>query len=256
METKITNEQILTCAINIGEQLLVSGAEISRVEDTIRRICDAYGIKQSHIFSIASCIIVSLETKEGEWITQTRRILSYGTNMWRLDRLNDLSRKICATCPTYEEINKEYEKILKGPEYSLVEQYATCAMIAAAFTVFFGGNLKDGFAALFVGVVLKVTSYVLSSMKMKAIFSNILCSFISGIACILVCYIGLGEHVEMIMIGNIMLLIPGVLMTNSFRDFISGDMITGLLHFAEAMITAVCVAAGFILSKLLLGGIL
>ena len=58
------------------------------------------------------------------------------------------------------------------------------------------------------------------------------------------------------MIGNIMLLIPGVLMTNSFRDFISGDMITGLLHFAEAMITAVCVAAGFILSKLLLGGIL
>ncbi len=24
---------------------------------------------------------------------------------------------------------------------------------------------------------------------------------------------------------------PGVLMTNSFRDFISGDMISGLLHF-------------------------
>ncbi len=60
----------------------------------------------------------------------------------------------------------------------------------------------------------------------------------------------------MIMIGNIMLLIPGVLMTNSFRDFISGDMISGLLHFSEAMITAICVAAGFILSKILLGGML
>ena len=53
-----------------------------------------------------------------------------------------------------------------------------------------------------------------------------------------------------------MLLIPGVLMTNSFRDFISGDMISGLLHFSEAMITAICVAAGFILSKILLGGML
>jgi len=91
---------------------------------------------------------------------------------------------------------------------------------------------------------------------MKAIFSNILCSLISGIACILVCNIGLGQHVEMIMIGNIMLLIPGVLMTNSFRDFISGDMISGLLHFSEAMITAVCVAVGFIMSKMLLGGML
>lgn len=256
METKITNEQILTCAINIGEQLLVSGAEISRVEDTIQRICKAYGIRQSHIFSIASCIIVTLETRDGEWITQTRRILGYGTNLWRLDRLNNLSRTICATCPTYEKINEEYEKILKGPEYSLVAQCATCAMIAAAFTVFFGGNLRDGFAALFVGIVLKMTSYALSELKIKAIFSNIICSLISGIACILVCYIGLGEHVEMIMIGNIMLLIPGVLMTNSFRDFISGDMITGLLHFSEAMITAICVAAGFILSKILLGGIL
>ena len=59
-------EEVLTCAINIGEQLLVSGAEISRVEDTIRRICNAYGIRQSHIFSIASCIIVTLETEGAE----------------------------------------------------------------------------------------------------------------------------------------------------------------------------------------------
>ena len=94
------------------------------------------------------------------------------------------------------------------------------------------------------------------AIKLKAIFSNILCSLISGMACILVCYLGIGQHVEMIMIGNIMLLIPGVLMTNSFRDFISGDMISGLLHFSEAMITAVCVAAGFILSKIHLGGML
>lgn len=92
----MTNEQILTCAINIGEQLLINGAEISRVEDTISRICSAYGVRQSHIFSIASCIIVSLETSDGEWITQTRRILNYGTNMYKLDRLNNLSRKICS----------------------------------------------------------------------------------------------------------------------------------------------------------------
>lgn len=50
----LTGEEVLTCAINIGEQLLMSGAEISRVEDTIRRICAAYDIRQSHIFSIAS----------------------------------------------------------------------------------------------------------------------------------------------------------------------------------------------------------
>lgn len=114
----------------------------------------------------------------------------------------------------------------------------------------------DGFSAMFVGALIRITLYAFTAIKMKAIFSNILCSMISGMVCILTHYIGLGHHVEMIMIGNIMLLIPGVLMTNSFRDFISGDMISGLLHFSEAIITAICIAAGFIFSKILLGGIL
>ncbi len=81
------------------------------------------------------------------------------------------------------------------------------AMTAGAFAIFFGGNLWDGFASLFVGALIRVTLYALSAIKLKAIFSNILCSLISGMACILVCYLGIGQHVEMIIIGNIMLLI-------------------------------------------------
>ena len=125
----LTGEEVLTCAINIGEQLLMSGAEISRVEDTIRRICAAYDIRQSHIFSIASCIIVTLETKDHKWITQTRRILSYGTDMWKLDRLNNLSRLICSTKPPLERINREYALILNGPVYPPVVQCLIYAMI-------------------------------------------------------------------------------------------------------------------------------
>ncbi|WP_125142987.1 threonine/serine ThrE exporter family protein [Clostridium transplantifaecale] len=250
----MTNEQILTCAINIGEQLLVNGAEISRVEDTISRICRAYGVRQSHIFSIASCIIVSLETADGEWITQTRRILNYGTNMYKLDRLNNLSRKICASRPAWDMVEEEFEAIVQSREYSPAVQVAVCAMVAAAFTVFFGGTLRDGLAAAFVGVLLKMTLFGLQAMKMKQIFSNIICSILSGLGCIFVCFVGLGRNLDAIMIGNIMLLIPGVLLTNSFRDFISGDMISGLLHFSEAIITAICVAGGFIIAIILTGG--
>ena len=249
----MTGEEVLTCAINIGEQLLVSGAEISRVEDTIQRICNAYGIRQSHIFSIASCIIVTLETKDRQWITQTRRILGYGTDMWKLDRLNDLSRRICATQPSLEVIDREYEKILKGPTYSPAVQCAVYAMTAGAFAVFFGGNLWDGFAALFVGALIRVTLYAFAAIHMKAIFSNILCSLISGIACILVCYIGLGRHVEMIMIGNIMLLIPGLAFTNAFKDIFIGDTISGVMRLIETILWAAALALGFALAGWLLG---
>lgn len=248
------DEQVLTSAIEIGEQLLINGAEISRVEDTIGRICKAYGIKQSHIFCIASSILVSVETEGGEWFTQTRRILNYGTNMNKLDRLNNLSRLMCRDLLSFEEARKEYLSIINEKEYPLRVQCAFSAMVAGAFTVFFGGDLWDGFTALFVGVLLRLTLHSLQKLNMKPIFSSIICSIISGLACIFVCYVGIGHHLDAIMIGNIMLLIPGVILTNSFRDFISGDMVTGLMHFSEAIITAVCVAGGFIIAIVLTGG--
>ncbi len=47
-------EQYLYCAMSIGEQLLISGAEVGRVEDTICRICKAYGAERVDVFSITS----------------------------------------------------------------------------------------------------------------------------------------------------------------------------------------------------------
>ena len=101
-------------------------------------------------------------------------------------------------------------------------------MTAGAFAIFFGGDLLDGFSAMFVGALIRITLYAFTAIKMKAIFSNILCSMISGMVCILTHYIGFGHHVEMIMIGNIMLLIPGdvykrqaILITQSMTFHIS-----------------------------------
>jgi uncharacterized membrane protein YjjP (DUF1212 family) len=249
----MTDEEMLTRAMDIGEQLLVSGGEISRVEDTVRRICNAYGVRQSHVFSIASSIIVSVETAEKKWITQTRRIAEYGTDLYRLDRLNALSRYICAERPDAEEIDRRYEKILQSTSYSMQVQCLFSALIAAAFAVFFGGDMTDGLCAAAGGFSLRIILVRLQKMKANPIFANTLTATIVGLICILTCRFGPGKHLNEIMIGNIMLLIPGVLLTNSFRDFISGDMLTGLLHFIEAIIIAVCVAGGFMTALVMMG---
>jgi uncharacterized membrane protein YjjP (DUF1212 family) len=55
------------------------------------------------------------------------------------------------------------------------------------------------------------------------------------------------------MIGDIMLVIPGLQLTNSLRDMINGDMISGLLNMSEALLKAVAVAVGFA-GVIILGG--
>ena len=51
---------------------------------------------------------------------------------------------------------------------------------------------------------------------------------------------------DKISIGNIMLRIPGIKLTNSIRDFFSGDTMTGILGFLEAALLSMTIAFGFV----------
>ena len=50
---------------------------------------------------------------------------------------------------------------------------------------------------------------------------------------------------DSIVIGNVMLLIPGLALTSALRDIIGGDLITGSLVMIEAVLKAVAIAIGF-----------
>ena len=89
--------KLLQSILDVGEEMIVCGAEVSRVEDTIIRMGKAYGAKHMNVFVITSCIIVTMEMADGEEMTQTRRINnSLGTDFIKLERFNELSRRCCA----------------------------------------------------------------------------------------------------------------------------------------------------------------
>ncbi|HRL32327.1 MAG TPA: threonine/serine exporter family protein, partial [Anaerostipes hadrus] len=100
-------KKVLKYAMEIGECMLVSGAGVSRVEDTISRICKAYGAKEANVFSITSSIVTTIEDEKGEILTQTKRIRSYKTDFTKLDELNQLSRYMCKELPEEEEQQEE-----------------------------------------------------------------------------------------------------------------------------------------------------
>ena len=93
----VTNEKILSLALDLGKSMVQCGAEINRVEETVRRVCFAYGMSKTEVFSIISMVYATVIDKNGSTHTQMRRIYSYAPNFDRLEQLNALSRKICAT---------------------------------------------------------------------------------------------------------------------------------------------------------------
>ena len=88
------HDQILHGLLDMGQMLLLCGAEINRVEDTMTRLGRAYGAKKVDIFAITSDIVLTILFEDGVELTQTRRINKASSfDFVKLERLNALSRR-------------------------------------------------------------------------------------------------------------------------------------------------------------------
>lgn len=246
-------DRLLDCALDIGEQMLLCGAGVNRIEDGITRICKAYGIVRVDVLTITASIVVTIHAPGFGSLTQTRRIRNGSNHLQKLHLLNQLSRTICEECPSFSYIEERLQEIDATPSYPFVVHVLAYGIVSGSFALFFGGNLSDMAAAILIGVLLKYVETLFHKFEIYPFFVTVICSAFGGIAAVLLVKAGLGVHTAIINMGNIMLLIPGIPLTNSIRDMFQGDTITGLLRFCEALLTAACVAFGFAASSGMLG---
>ena len=134
--------------LDIGQYMLQSGAEISRVEDSIRRLCASFGAERIDVLSITSSIVVTIYAPQFGAVTQTRRVAGQQYDLHRLEQLNQLSRRICTQYLSLEETEAALEEIRKTPQYPFGVQLFTYALISASFSLFFGGSVLDAVKAL------------------------------------------------------------------------------------------------------------
>lgn len=253
---EVNAEKVLTLALDLGKSMVKCSAEINRVEETVIRICHAYGIKKAQVFSIISLITATIIEENGQPHTQTRRIYAYSTNFGRLEKLNALSRKICAETPDVDEARKELEEICKEEKTFSVKACIGHVIGAAAFTIFFNGTALDAAAAAPIGLIIYLMNAYIKARGMSRLFFTALTSAISGTLALLFVKIGFGNNPETIMIGDIMLIIPGLMLINSVREMLCGDVMSGLLRLLESIIIAMSIAVGFAIPLMLSGYIL
>lgn len=228
-------------AILLGTKIVENGGEIARAEETVERICKSFGAENINVFIIPSLISVTA-TINGEEITSTRRIYKNDLNLGALEKINRESRKKCNEKTSNSKISYHYNII-----FSIF-----CVILATgAFCIFFGGTLLD---ALFSGLTGIIINYMPYSKKSFNIFSKTLIeATIAGMLSFMPSLIGISTHPDKIMIGTIMLLIPGMSIGASMKDMMSGNLIAGILQLIEAIIIAFAITLGFSISLIIFG---
>ena len=246
-------EVILGIALDIGAEILRCGGEIYRVEDTIARVCRAYGAEEVQAFAITSLIIADIRMPGGEKATATRRVRSTYNHLSRLEACNALSRAICRQPVSAREVSDRLAAIRR---YRPVPEWLCIAggtISTGGFAMFFGGTWLDGFAAMVIGFFLTLLTR-LRPLRIAAVLRSFLSSFAGGVFAMLFVAMGFGDNVDKIIIGTIMLEIPGLSFGNSLRDLLCGDTLAGTMRLIQAVIQALVIAMGYMAALVLFDG--
>ena len=245
-------EYLLCLALDVGEGMLKNGAEVARVEDTIERICHAYGAVHVEVFSIISMINAAIRMPDGSYSSQLRRVKQTSVNLDTLEGLNNLSRRICRETPSLDEFDEMLHALKNRRAYPWWVNLISSAVATSAFCLFFGGGLLEALITLLIGAgiyfINNHRSARLNSMA-KTVISSFFAATVAGFSHILFADL----NVDSIIIGAIMLLVPGMMFGTAMRDLLLGDLIAGTLKILQAIIQTLMIGFGYMLTFAMLG---
>ena len=231
-------------AATMGYHLAMSGAETFRVEDTVHRILGAYGI-ECEVFAIPNSISVSLEAANGKPLMVLRRIGFHGNDLEQLEKLNALSRRICAEKPAPDEAFRWLRETLDDCRtYRTGVYYIGNILAGMGFCIVFGGALRDCLWAGLIGLIIGLVSRFMDSREANPFFSTMLASCLMALPAYAAAGLGLLERPNAAIIGALMILVPGLLITNSMRDIIYGDTNSGMFRIVQVVLMAMAIALG------------
>ena len=235
-----TDRYVLSLAADIGEAMLANGAEIYRVEDTISHILDKFLMSDHYVYVISNAVFVS----SADRIATLRQVPLSPVNLERIAMLNQLARDLCSGECSLAEGRQQLRQITSFVLYRNAILILAGGLAAAAFCRLLGGTLADSVFAFPVGMLEEWFLLICSKKHVSPILKNIFASILVTMVSNFLAYTSLPVYSDPLIIGAIMLLVPGIGITTAIRDYLNGEYLSGTIHLISAFLTGFCIVAG------------
>ena len=235
---------LLELATDLGYRLAMNGAETFRIEESVRRVLLAYQI-ESEVFAIPNCLTVSIETPDGSPMTRMRRIGFHGNDLDTVEKYSNLSRRICAEAPEPAQARNwlnETDRSLRSYRFPII--LLGHFLGAFGFAIVFGGSFIDGLCSGISGILIGLMSRFMGNLKVNPFFNTIASAFIMAFASYFMAALGIARNADTVIIGALMILVPGLIFTNAMRDIIFGDTNSGINRIVQVLLIAAAIALG------------
>ena len=235
---------LLEIAASLGYRLAMCGAETFRVEESINRVLASYHIP-SQVFAIPNCLTVSIQTEDGQSITDMRRIGYHGNDLDAVERYSNLSRKICAEHPEPQVARQWLRETDASRLYFRLPMLLAGSFLGAfGFCLLFNGSLLDAVCSGLCGILVGLINFFMDHLHANPFFRTITAAFVTSAPAYALEAAGIAGNPDAVIIGALMLLVPGLLFTNAMRDIIFGDTNSGVNRIVQVFLIAVAIALG------------
>lgn len=235
--------EVIDAVVDAGKLMLENGSEIYRSEETMVRLANSFGIKNIDIFTLATCIYVTCRI-DGDTYTRIRRTYPKSTDLSIISKVNQLSRRMAESPLSVEDFNKQLKEIEQSKKPKKIVVASTMAITSAVFAFMLQKcSINDFLCTAVIGFIAYYLLESLNGLKVHLLFKNFFVTIFIAIAALVCIEMDIGHQVDDIIIGSIMLLVPGVATTNAVRDTLMGDILSGMIRVLEAVIAAIGIAA-------------
>lgn len=237
-----STHDIIDLCLLAGKIMLQSGAETYRVEDTMSRMAAALGFPGAHSYVTPTVIMFTTSRTEP---VKLFRIAERTTDLQKVSEVNDISRRLSERQLTAAEARERLGIVDDAAHaYPVWVQIAAAALTGACFTVMFKGSLQDALPSLLIsGTGFAAATYLHRLVQIR-FFAEFIASFIIGLMAFFSVRLGIGQEMDKIIIGCVMPLVPGLLITNAVRDLMAGHLVSGISKGADAFLTAFAIGTG------------
>ena len=243
-----------------GKIIMENGGETYRSEETINRMGRGFGLEQVDSFAVPSGLFISYKNEDGEPVTSVRRVRKETRNLTRVDEVNQVSRLAAAGKLDCSQALARLREIECHPgSFAGMWCLPAAFLCAAGFTLLFGGNLYSIAVAGLVALLVQLMESFLARFRTRGLAASILGGLLTTLLPLLLARAFPALQTELIVAGAVMPLVPGLAMTNAVQDTMRGDMVSGVSHGIQAVLTAFLIAGGALLAvelmHLLTGGV-
>ncbi len=221
-----------------------SGGEIYRVQETVSRVLESYGIQDYHVFVITNGIFATVHEEREDAGSMVRYVPIGDVDLQKVAAINQLSREISAGECSIEQAYERLSQCRQAPGASKWALILSCGIGSAGFGYLMGARLYDSLFSFLLGMLLEVFLLTAAHYHASKFIMNILGSALVTAGSLILYVAGIGIRFDQVIIGGIVPLLPGVSLTTAIRDLFGGDYLSGSIRLIDALLAGMCIAIG------------